>query len=90
MILLRDLHTIDHIVYNTVLTIVRCDQEIPFLPRITKCGYNNENKALPEKMIRFIYLEFANNEETKAEENSNNDETVVSTHKTMSVELKSK
>lgn len=41
-------------------------------------------------MIRFIYLEFANNEETKAEENSTNDETVVSTHKTMSVELKSK
>lgn len=41
-------------------------------------------------MIKFIYLEFANNEETKAEENSTNDETVVGTHKTMSVQLKSK
>lgn len=39
-------------------------------------------------MIRFIYLEFVNKEETKAEENSTNDET--STHKTMSVVLKSK
>lgn len=41
-------------------------------------------------MIRFIYLEFANKEETKAEENLTNDETVASTHKTLSVELKSK
>lgn len=39
-------------------------------------------------MIRFIYLEFVNKEETKAEENSTNDET--STHKKMSVVLKSK
>lgn len=72
------------------MTIVRCDQEIPSLPRITKCKYNNENKVFPEKMIRFIYLECANKEETKTEENSTNDETVTSTYKTTSVELKSK
>lgn len=41
-------------------------------------------------MIRFIYLECANKEETKTEENSTNDETVASTYKTTSVELKSK